>query len=73
VLTFARLFLITRRKLSGYRARLESCAYICSFISDDEEVAKQLQNEVRILCWVMTSPDNLDKKAVHVRKTWAHR
>ncbi|KAK3578733.1 hypothetical protein CHS0354_010115 [Potamilus streckersoni] len=40
---------------------------------DDDNVARNLRNKVKILIWVMTSPDNLDKKAVHVKKTWGKR
>ncbi|XP_052796637.1 glycoprotein-N-acetylgalactosamine 3-beta-galactosyltransferase 1-like [Mya arenaria] len=40
---------------------------------DDDTDAKRLNDQVRVLCWVMTSPQNLQKKAVHVRATWAHR
>ncbi|KAL3832304.1 hypothetical protein ACJMK2_023958 [Sinanodonta woodiana] len=40
---------------------------------DDDNVARKLQNKVKILIWVMTSPENLEKKAVHVKKTWGKR
>ncbi|WAQ94672.1 C1GLT-like protein [Mya arenaria] len=39
----------------------------------DNREAKKLYDQVRVLCWVMTSPKNLQKKAVHVRATWGHR
>ncbi|XP_064205583.1 glycoprotein-N-acetylgalactosamine 3-beta-galactosyltransferase 1 isoform X1 [Anguilla rostrata] len=29
--------------------------------------------KVRVLCWVMTAPKNLQKKALHVRATWTKR
>jgi hypothetical protein len=35
--------------------------------------AERLAKEVRILCWVMTSPSNLETKAVHVKATWGKR
>ncbi|XP_060660114.1 glycoprotein-N-acetylgalactosamine 3-beta-galactosyltransferase 1-like [Drosophila nasuta] len=40
---------------------------------DDTTVADQLKKEVRILCWVMTNPNNHKKKARHVKKTWGKR
>lgn len=40
---------------------------------DNKSVAKDLEKTVRVLCWIMTSPTNLDKKAIHVKKTWAKR
>ncbi|KAL1137736.1 hypothetical protein AAG570_009432 [Ranatra chinensis] len=48
--------------------------------SDDEEfhkgedlVAKELAERVRVLCWIMTSPANHQKKARHVKETWGRR
>ncbi|OWF40668.1 glycoprotein-N-acetylgalactosamine 3-beta-galactosyltransferase 1-like isoform X1 [Mizuhopecten yessoensis] len=43
------------------------------FHKDNDKVAKDLEKKIRILCWVMTSPQNLDKKAIHVKRTWAKR
>jgi len=43
------------------------------FAASDHSVAAALYKKVRILCWVMTSPGNLEKKAIHVYRTWAHR
>lgn len=40
---------------------------------DDDAEAKRLFEKVRILCWVMTSPQNHEKKAIHVKKTWGKR
>ncbi|PVD29929.1 hypothetical protein C0Q70_09188 [Pomacea canaliculata] len=42
-------------------------------VEDDDLVAKDLTKKHPVLCWVMTSPTTLDKKAVHVRNTWAKR
>ena len=36
-------------------------------------MAKELFTRTPVLVWVMTSPQNLDKKAVHVRNTWGKR
>ena len=41
--------------------------------TDDFTVADQLYNSTRILCWVMTQPSNLDKRAIHIKRTWGKR
>ncbi|XP_041363539.1 glycoprotein-N-acetylgalactosamine 3-beta-galactosyltransferase 1-like [Gigantopelta aegis] len=43
------------------------------FHHDDNILAKKLEKTVRVLCWIMTSPKNLDTRAVHVRNTWGKR
>ena len=43
----------------------------CYVIVDTRD--DKLYQEVRILCWVMTAPKNLRKKAQHVKATWARR
>ncbi|KAM9252275.1 glycoprotein-N-acetylgalactosamine 3-beta-galactosyltransferase 1-B-like [Cariama cristata] len=40
---------------------------------EDAGEARALYERVRILCWVMTGPRNLETKARHVRATWARR
>ena len=40
---------------------------------DNDEVARKLGQQIRVLCWIMTSPQNLEKKAIHVKKTWGKR
>lgn len=40
---------------------------------ENSTISTQLFNEVRILCWIMTSPANHKKKAIHVKKTWGKR
>lgn len=40
---------------------------------ENTTVAKQLYNDVKILCWIMTNPKNHKKKAIHVKKTWGKR
>ncbi|XP_074835950.1 glycoprotein-N-acetylgalactosamine 3-beta-galactosyltransferase 1-B-like [Carettochelys insculpta] len=37
----------------------------------DNATAAELYSKVRILCWVMTGPSNLERKAQHVQATWA--
>ncbi|XP_043531090.1 glycoprotein-N-acetylgalactosamine 3-beta-galactosyltransferase 1-like isoform X3 [Chiloscyllium plagiosum] len=39
----------------------------------NQSVADELYNKVRILCWVMTAPKNLETKAKHVKATWGKR
>ncbi|XP_016120525.1 glycoprotein-N-acetylgalactosamine 3-beta-galactosyltransferase 1-B [Sinocyclocheilus grahami] len=38
---------------------------------EDGTLADTLYKHVRILCWVMTGPNNLEKKARHVKATWS--
>ncbi|XP_023681414.1 glycoprotein-N-acetylgalactosamine 3-beta-galactosyltransferase 1-B-like [Paramormyrops kingsleyae] len=38
---------------------------------EDSRIADELYKKVRILCWVMTSPSNLQTKARHVKATWS--
>uniref|UniRef100_A0A1A7YT64 N-acetylgalactosaminide beta-1,3-galactosyltransferase n=1 Tax=Iconisemion striatum TaxID=60296 RepID=A0A1A7YT64_9TELE len=40
-------------------------------IGEDGRMADELYKKVRILCWVMTGPNNLEKKARHVKTTWS--
>ena len=42
------------------------------FLGEDMQ-AKLLAEKVRVLCWVMTAPDNHDLKAKHVKATWGKR
>lgn len=43
-----------------------------NFVGQDA-LAKILSEKVRVLCWVMTGPQNIDKKAVHIYATWGKR
>jgi len=36
-------------------------------------LATDLQQKVRVLCWVMTSPETVSYKARHVKATWGSR
>lgn len=38
---------------------------------EDPKVADMLFQRVRILCWIMTTPYNLQSRASHVRATWS--
>lgn len=44
-----------------------------SHANENSTIANQLFNEVRVLCWVMTNPDNHHSKARHVKRTWGSR
>jgi glycoprotein-N-acetylgalactosamine 3-beta-galactosyltransferase len=36
-------------------------------------LAEFLHKKVKVLCWIMTSPDTLKERAYHVNKTWGKR
>jgi len=38
-----------------------------------QDLASKEFDRTRILCWIMTSPSNHKKKAIHVKQTWAKR
>ncbi|XP_041639716.1 glycoprotein-N-acetylgalactosamine 3-beta-galactosyltransferase 1-B-like [Cheilinus undulatus] len=38
---------------------------------EDSRMADELYKKVRVLCWVMTAPKNLETKARHVKSTWS--
>lgn len=40
---------------------------------EDTAVADQLSKEIRIVCWIMTAPDNHERRAKHVKNTWGKR
>lgn len=40
---------------------------------DNHTLAEQIKKEVRLLCWVMTNPNNHKAKARHVKRTWGKR
>ncbi|CAL1532603.1 unnamed protein product [Lymnaea stagnalis] len=60
----------TEEKLMG--SRLASFE-VDSFHKDNDAIVKNLFKTVRVACWIMTSPSNLDKKAIHVKNTWTKR
>lgn len=41
--------------------------------ADDDSIAESLRHSVRVLCWIMTTPDNHMSRAVHVQATWGRR
>ncbi|XP_029590941.1 glycoprotein-N-acetylgalactosamine 3-beta-galactosyltransferase 1 isoform X2 [Salmo trutta] len=40
---------------------------------EDRSVAANLSQNVRLLCWIMTGPKNLESRTKHIRATWAKR
>lgn len=36
-------------------------------------LADKLQKEVRVLCWILTNPENHKTKAFHLKNTWGKR
>ncbi|XP_037809526.1 glycoprotein-N-acetylgalactosamine 3-beta-galactosyltransferase 1-like [Lucilia sericata] len=40
---------------------------------ENSSVAEKLYSEVRVLCWIMTNPENHKSKARHVKRTWGKR
>ena len=59
---------------AGWTAIIRSVLFIfkitCMFTAFSS-TSRSLYDDVRVLCWIMTSPANLYKKAVHVNATWA--
>lgn len=43
-------------------------------VKDEEvQVPVDLSEKVRVLCWIMTSPQNHESKALAVKETWGKR
>ncbi|XP_063283742.1 glycoprotein-N-acetylgalactosamine 3-beta-galactosyltransferase 1-like [Pelobates fuscus] len=38
--------------------------------SGDHSVSEDLSRKVRVLCWIMTAPANLQTKTIHVKHSW---
>ncbi|XP_073469850.1 glycoprotein-N-acetylgalactosamine 3-beta-galactosyltransferase 1-like [Aquarana catesbeiana] len=36
----------------------------------DSSVSEELSHKIRVLCWVMTAPDHLQTKAIHLKNSW---
>jgi len=46
---------------------------LCYIHVGEDVEAKRMAKKVRVLCWIMTKPENHQKKALHVKATWGHR
>lgn len=42
-------------------------------ITESNFVAQELKKRIRIICWILTSPNNHILKAKHVKATWGKR
>lgn len=77
MLTYIVLNLMVNDSRSIRRARIEEAVRPADVgqlqMQTDDQVAKQLQEKVRVLCWVMTGPANHQKRAQHVKNTWGKR
>ncbi|XP_062314527.1 glycoprotein-N-acetylgalactosamine 3-beta-galactosyltransferase 1-A [Osmerus eperlanus] len=66
---------VERQASGSHRWRKEGAALVNlhhpHHIDEDNSVADELYQKVRILCWVMTGPSNLHSKAHHVKATWS--
>uniref|UniRef100_A0A1A9UNJ0 N-acetylgalactosaminide beta-1,3-galactosyltransferase n=1 Tax=Glossina austeni TaxID=7395 RepID=A0A1A9UNJ0_GLOAU len=68
---FILLTRISARHLNGHRRISEVDLRSTDFVNDT--VATAMFDEVRILCWIMTSSENYIKRAIHIKKTWGKR
>lgn len=42
-------------------------------LMENTTLSTKLYNEVRILCWILTTPKNHRTRAIHVKRTWGKR
>ncbi|XP_017490635.1 PREDICTED: glycoprotein-N-acetylgalactosamine 3-beta-galactosyltransferase 1-like, partial [Rhagoletis zephyria] len=42
-------------------------------VQDADTLPEYLFNTTRVLCWIMTMPENHLRRAVHIRNTWGRR
>ena len=72
---------ITIRTISNFHLYQEQRAtgsgphVLNRILLQENNVSRELhsQRQVRILCWIMTYPKNLDKQAKYVKSTWGRR
>lgn len=39
----------------------------------NSSIADELNKNIRVLCWILTTPENHKTKAIHVQKTWGKK
>jgi len=42
-------------------------------LDEKAALASELRQQVRVLCWVMTSPETISSRAQHIKATWGSR
>ncbi|KAI8785570.1 glycoprotein-N-acetylgalactosamine 3-beta-galactosyltransferase 1 [Biomphalaria glabrata] len=42
-------------------------------LQGDDTIAQSLYTKVKVACWILTSPSNLDRKAIYVKNTWSRK
>jgi glycoprotein-N-acetylgalactosamine 3-beta-galactosyltransferase len=57
----------------NYLKRLMMLKIDAGHKSENTDVAEKLYQKVKVLCWVMTGPQNLENRAKHVKATWTQR
>jgi len=59
----------------SHKVAVCSKVHVCLvlYLDDKAMLANSRQRDVRVLCWVMTSPRSVSSKAQHVKATWGSR
>lgn len=55
------------------KVKLDKSNLKVNFDLYNETLADKLYEEIKILCWIMTTPANHKEKAIHVKNTWGQR
>lgn len=56
-----------------FAPRTESFTNIAECKLYNDSLSQKLFKEVKLLCWVMTSPETHQSKAIHIKRTWGKR
>ena len=62
--------LIVNQRLSSSSLKHQSYNISSDGQRYDHELSDRLFNEIKILCWIFTHPDNHRKKLPHLKNTW---